>query len=179
MGYLFTSIRRIALACSILTLSALALTEAQAEAVEPLSKPSNKVVLSIGGKIQNANHGQIAEFDMDMLKNLPATKIATHTPWTDGLTRFKGVSVSDILRLVDANGTHGEFTALNDYTVKIPLSDFEKFNAIIAYEMNAAPMSRRDKGPLWLIYPIDSQDILQTPRYRDRMVWQLRSITVQ
>ena len=145
----------------------------------PLVMPTSQVVLTIDGNIQNMNQIPVANFDMEMLKRIPATEVATHTPWTDGLTRFKGVFTAELLRLVAANGTHGEFAALNDYAVKIPFSDFDKYGAIVAYEMNGKPMSRRDKGPLWLIYPMDEQDILKTPRYRDRMVWQLRTITVQ
>ena len=179
VGCLFTSFRRTAFAFGFIALTTLLCTVGQAGALDPLSKPSGTVVLSVKGKIGNANSAQSAEFDMGMLKSLPPTIINTHTPWTDGLTQFKGISVSELLRTLAASGTHGEFSALNDYTVRIPLSDFDTFNAIIAYEMNAAPMSRREKGPLWLIYPMDSQDILQTPRYRDRMIWQLRSITVQ
>lgn len=172
-------LRHLSFAFFLMILAALTPTDGRTEPLMPLAIPSGPVVLTIEGKIQNANQATSAHFDLAMLKRLPPTIIATHTPWTDGLIRFKGVSVAHLLRLVAANGTHGEFTALNDYTARIPLSDFDTFDAILAYDMNGQPMTRREKGPLWLIYPMDQHDELQAQRYRDRMVWQMRTITVQ
>ncbi|MEG3617720.1 molybdopterin-dependent oxidoreductase [Magnetovibrio sp. PR-2] len=179
-GTLIGFLRRFALAICIATLASGVWGHAHADTpVMPLALPTGQVVLSIQGKIQNPNQPPAANFDMEMLKRLTSTTLSTHTPWTNGLVHFKGVTVRELLRVVAVHGTHGEFSALNDYTVKIPLSDFDTYDAIVAYEMNDAPMSRREKGPLWLIYPMDAHDMLRTPRYRDRMVWQLRTITVQ
>ena len=40
-------------------------------------------------------------------------------------------------------------TALNDYTTVIPLSDFKKYNAILALKINGKYMRIRDKGPFY------------------------------
>jgi hypothetical protein len=45
--------------------------------------------------------------------------------------------------------------------------------------MNGAPMSVRDKGPLWIVYPMDDHDGLKTPETEAKMIWQLRDIAVQ
>jgi len=155
------------------------------ERVAPLPVPTKPVVLSIQGNIQNANTDMgpstipRADFDMEMLMTMPSTRIETSTPWTDGVTRFEGVLVKDLMERVAAQGTQGEFSALNDYTVRISLEDLSHFNAIIAYRMNGKPMRVRTKGPLWLIYPMDDFSQLQTAQYRDHMIWQLRTIFVK
>ena len=46
------------------------------------------------------------------------------------------------------------FTAANDYFVDIPTSDFRDYDAILAMEADGETLSRREKGPLWLMYPI-------------------------
>lgn len=143
-----------------------------------LSLPQQTVVLTVKGNIKNTNNGQVADFDMTMLKALPPSTIATQTPWTEGMVHFKGVKLTDILAHVASKGTAGEFTALNDYTVRIPFQHLDKDGPIIAYEMNGKPMSRRTKGPLWIVYPLDDITLMQGSLYRDRMVWQLRTITV-
>ena len=44
--------------------------------------------------------------------------------------------------------------AANDYFVDIPTQDFRDYDAILAMEADGKQLSRRDKGPLWLMYPI-------------------------
>ena len=71
-----------------------------------------------------------------------------------------------------------DFYGCHDYAVEIPVSDSVEDGPILAYELNGAPMSVRDKGPLWLVYPYD-----QNPEYRSeviysRSIWQLDRIEV-
>lgn len=150
-----------------------------AGAVSPLDAPDSSVILSLDGQIARTNAPGRADFDMHMLAALPQAHIETHTPWTEGVTRFDGVLVRDLLKHVAANGQELAFTALNDYAVSIGVTDFDAYPVLIATKMNGAPMSVRNKGPLWLIYPMDDYPELQEPLYRDRMIWQLRSITVK
>jgi hypothetical protein len=42
--------------------------------------------------------------------------------------------------------------------------------------MNGAPLSRREKGPYWLVYPYDSDPIFQSETVYTRSIWQLVSI---
>ena len=144
----------------------------------PHSIPTGRVVLTVQGNIQLTNAYRQADFDIAMLMSIPSTQIVTTTPWTEGSVLFEGVSMNTLLSHVASKGLEVEVTALNDYTVRIPIEDFTKFNPIIAYKMNGKLMAVRDKGPLWLIYPLDDHEQLQSAKYRDRMVWQLRTITV-
>ncbi len=40
-------------------------------------------------------------------------------------------------------------------------------------------MPIRDKGPLWLVYPYDSNPDLNTDKYYSRSVWQIKELNVQ
>ncbi|MCW8915326.1 MAG: molybdopterin-dependent oxidoreductase [Magnetovibrio sp.] len=144
-----------------------------------LPKPETNIILTVKGNIQNTNNANAADFDMAMLKALPETVIRTKTPWTKGLIQFKGVKITELLKHVTANGSVGEFTALNDYTVHIPFKNMNEHGVIIAYEMNGKPISRRDKGPLWVVYPLDDEALMHGSVYHDRMVWQLRTVFVK
>jgi hypothetical protein len=83
--------------------------------------------------------------------------------------------------LTDAIGTEtGTLlaTAINDYTVEIPLSDATEGGPILAMRMNGEIMSLRDKGPLWVIYPYDQNAAYRSEVTYSRSIWQLDRIEV-
>jgi len=49
---------------------------------------------------------------------------------------------------------------------------------IVAYQLNGAPMSRRNKGPLWIVYPFDQNVDYQNETTYSRSIWQLAHIVV-
>jgi hypothetical protein len=68
--------------------------------------------------------------------------------------------------------------AVNDYLVEVPVTDAVDGGPIIAYAVDGAQMSLRDKGPLWLIYPYDSDAKYRTEEIYARSIWQLDRINV-
>ena len=118
------------------------------------------------------------KFDLRGLEALGVTEVATTTIWTDGVQRFEGVSLKVLADVLNVTEGGFEAWAANDYLAEIPITDAVENGPIIAYRLNGAEMSLREKGPLWLIYPYDSD-----PRYRSeviysRSVWQLDRILV-
>ena len=69
--------------------------------------------------------------------------------------------------------------ALNDYSLIVPARDAFEYEVILAVLREGEPMSVREKGPIWVIYPMDSYPELQDDVYNDRLVWQLKSISVE
>lgn len=123
-----------------------------------------------------ANGGAVVELDRDALMALPRVSVRTSTIWTEGVVEFEGVSLAT---LVDQAGLTAEtmsFIALNDYAVTIPLDDAVEGGPIVADTLNGAPMSVRDKGPLWVIYPFDDNTDYQSEQYYSRSIWQLHRI---
>jgi hypothetical protein len=164
---------------SILTGLAFVVFTTIAAKSEDMTLPKGEVVLSFAGAIENKNSKATANFDLDMLKALPITNFKTTTTWTDGETAFTGVSLKAILAVVGSSGTNLHSIALNDYAVDVPASDAVDDGPIIAYFMNGKPMSPRDKGPLWLVYPFDSKAAYKTEEIYSRAIWQLSKIEVQ
>lgn len=118
-------------------------------------------------------------FDRDALHDMPRTQFTTSTVWTAGRIQFAGVLLSDLMAAVGATGDTLHAVALNDYAVELPMSDAGPDGPIIAYEVNGKPMSVREKGPLWIVYPYDSDGRYRTETIYGRSVWQLVRIEVR
>jgi hypothetical protein len=106
-------------------------------------------------------------------------ELSTSTSVTDDRPEFRGVLMRDILAHAGAKGSNVRATALNDYVVDIPIEDFHRFDVLAALYMDGVPLSRRDKGPVWIVYPRDDHGVLADIRYDMRWVWQLVALHVQ
>lgn len=123
--------------------------------------------------------GREITFDRDQLDALPRHTLDTHTSVTDGVNHFEGPLMRDVLAAAQVTGTEILATALNDYEVSIPLSDFDQFDVIAATEMDGKALTPRDKGPIWIVYPRDDHAELQDIRFDYRWVWQLSRIEIR
>lgn len=145
----------------------------------PLPAPEGHIILTVAGAIRNTNANDKALFDLAMLKALPHARLDTHTSVSDGVHRFDGFLMRDLLRRVQATGSTVSATALNDYVIDLPIEEFDQYDVVVAYEMDGAPLLPSDKGPLWIVYPRDQHAALQDIRYDYRWVWQLMRLDVR
>lgn len=106
-------------------------------------------------------------------------EFATSTSVTDHQPEFRGVLMRDILSHAGAEGSQVRAAALNDYVVDIPIEDFYQFDVLAALYMDGVPLTPRDKGPVWIVYPRDDHGVLADIRYDMRWVWQLVALHVQ
>ncbi len=146
---------------------------------EGMAMPQGDAILTVTGAITNTNGEGAATFDLAMLEALPGHETRTTTPWYDGAQDFSGPLGSALLEAVGATGDTLVVTAINDYVTEIPVSDFETWPVILATRYNGQIMSVRDKGPLFVIYPFDSDATLNTEIYYGRSAWQVKSIEVR
>lgn len=144
-----------------------------------LAAPEGRVVLTFSGQIGQTNQGKTAVFDMAALEALPQHSFTTHTPWFDRPVKFTGPLLADLLVAVKAQGKTIRATAINDYTISIPLADAQMHGVIVARLLDDQPMAVRDKGPLFVIYPFDSKAELRTSVYYERSIWQLKRMTIE
>jgi len=158
-------------------ISCLALT-LPAAPVWALATPSGPVVLTVQGRVRLTNSGSSAQFDMQMLEQLPQRSFVTHTPWYSTPRKFSGPLLRDVLAACGAQGSNVRATALNDYRVDLPFEDTQRFDVLLALRLDDQPMAVRDKGPLFIIYPFDSSAELRTTVYYSRSAWQLKSLEV-
>ena len=112
----------------------------------------------------------------EQLAKLPADTIVTKTPWTQGADTYEGPSLAVLAGQRALPVERAIVVALNDYMATVPAEDWEQFGVILSIRLNGAPMKVREKGPFWVMYPMDRHPKLQSQMYRTRMVWQVKAI---
>ena len=125
-----------------------------------------------------STHGEVREFDLLSLTEMEPVTFQTSTIWTEGVQTFRGVLLSTILDKAGVFEGHLKASAINDYAVEIPVSDAVNGGPMIAYSLNGKEMTIRDKGPLWLVYPYDTNPAYQSEVIYSRSIWQLVRLEV-
>ncbi len=134
--------------------------------------------------LENVENSTVIELSEDDLHALDQHEVLTENDFVDGMASFVGPLARDIVALlIEEDGELDAsklvtLTAVNDYSVEVPIEDFIEYDVIFALTQNGEKLSRRDKGPIWLVYPMSEHDELQTPLHNDRMIWQLVRVTL-
>lgn len=143
------------------------------------------LVLGLGTSVQASetvltltHNAKTYSYDRAALEALGIETVETTTIWTEGVQVFEGVPLARLMQEIGAQEGKMLATAINDYTVEIPLSDAVENGPIVAITMNGAQMSVRDKGPLWVVYPYDANEDYRTEVVYSRSIWQLDRIEV-
>lgn len=142
------------------------------------AQSADKPLLTITGKVSSAGPDGVV-FDRAKLEALGMQSIETRTPWHTDVVKFEGVPLEKLMDAVGASGDRIQAVALNDYSVEIPIADFAKYHAILAIKRDGQYMPVRDKGPLFVIYPYDSDPELRSQKYYSRSAWQVNRIIVK
>ena len=69
-------------------------------------------------------------------------------------------------------------TALNDYAIDIPISDFYEYPVLFALQADGSYMEPADQGPAMLVYPVDQYEFELTQVKRN-WIWQIKSIELK
>ena len=116
-------------------------------AVTRLAPPEGEVLLTVSGRISVTNQGDAARLDRDQLLGWGVDELRTTTPFTDGISTFTGVLGSRLLDGLGAQGSSIRASALNDYTIEIPIAELRKYPALFALDRDRQPLSVRNRGP--------------------------------
>lgn len=118
-------------------------------------------------------------FTLEEILAMAQTTVVTKNDYVDEVTTFQGPSLRSVLENMDvAQDATLTMVALNDFSSEVPAADAFAYNVILAVLLNGETMPIRDKGPIWVIYPMDDNPELQDEIYNNRLVWQLKSISV-
>lgn len=140
---------------------------------------AERPLLTITGKISPPGGGDSVRLDRAALEALGTASFVTKTPWYPEPVTFEGVPMARLMAAVGAFGDLVVATALNDYVTEIPVSDFSTYNVLLALKRDGEYMPPRDKGPLFIVYPFDSNADLRHQRFYSRSAWQLARIVVR
>lgn len=117
--------------------------------------------------------GQSVSYSREDLEAMPRVSFKTTTVWTSGEKEFSGVPLKSLLTKAGITEGTVKAVAVNDYVVEIPVDVLEDEAPIVADLIDGQAFSRRDNGPLWIIYPFDSDVSYRTEENYSRSVWQL------
>lgn len=149
---------------------------AAAQTLQPSTRPSvDPTVLVI---TEPASSRQV-ELGLAELRQMNQATIRTKTPWIGQVASFEGVLVRDLLAAARVAGKSIRVRALNDYAIEIPIEDIAKYDVILATRLDGRPMSVRDKGPYWIMYPFDAHAELRTDRFYERAIWQVKTMEIR
>lgn len=146
---------------------------------EHAEKATGPIILTVAGSIGGTDSSGAAEFDREGLAEIGWREVTSYTDWTEGPQKFSGVPLQALLDHVGAKGDTLLAEALNDYAIRLPISDAARYDVLLAMKNNGEWMRIRDKGPIWIIYPEDTQMSGNRGAHNDKMVWQLRRLTVE
>lgn len=144
-----------------------------------IAQPKGEAILAVDGMINDCNEGLEVHLDRALLESLPRTEISTENPWEHGRVTYQGVLLSDLLKLVKADGKTLTISALNDYRADLSIEDAQRYRIILAYQREGVDIPVRDKGPLFVVFPFSDQPDLATEARYAQSVWQVNRITVK
>ena len=144
-----------------------------------IHKSDVRPIIQITGNIDVTSDGKTAYLSYEDLKSFPQHSIMVKEPWFGEERIHSGPLMKEVLAFLKAEGSRLDVKALNDYKIKIPISDIENHSVILAIDLNGRPMPVRDMGPSFMTYPLSTHPNLQKEIYYARSVWQIESIRVE
>lgn len=117
--------------------------------------------------------------DEATLAALPQTEFETATPWTVGVHRYRGPTLKAMLAAQGLKDvTHVRVTGLNGYQQQFDLAPFAQVPLTLVRYQDDKPLTRRNKGPVWLLMPFSEYPEFDVSPIHSFMVWQLVRIEV-
>ncbi|MFQ2558644.1 hypothetical protein [Aeromonas caviae] len=117
--------------------------------------------------------------DEAALAALPQVEFETATPWTLGTHRYRGPTLKSVLAAQQVDSASAiDVAALNGYQQRVALSLFAKVPLTLVRYQDDKPLTRRNKGPLWLLVPLSAHPDMDVSAIHNNMVWQVIRIEV-
>ena len=151
---------------------------AKAIVCAPTKAVAQETILEVS--VSTAQMQSQASYSLLDLDSIPQTTILTENDFIDGTKMFTGPLVRDLLQgATPETASQVILIAVNDYQVEVPIEDFFDYDVILATRMAGALLSVRDKGPIWVVYPMSEHPELRDNIYNSRLIWQLRRLEVE
>ena len=144
-----------------------------------IPEPAGPVILTVSGRIKS---GKPVRFDLATLESLGLIRFTTLTSWTDGaggVRRGAAVGPAGCRRGRSRRHVPEPYRRSTISKARRPIADGRKWPVMLALKRDGEYMSRRDRGPIWMIYPQHAYPELGQREYFSRWVWQLKAITVE
>jgi len=141
------------------------------------------VLLTVTGNIQPAKAaaGNKFNFTFKELSALATTSIRATTNYS-GNAEYTGPLMKDVLAKAGMPATAKEviLVGLDGYQIRVPVSDFMKWEVVLAHTQDGKRLVIETKGPLLVMYPNDKHPKeLRNHATNIKQVWALVSVKVQ
>lgn len=144
----------------------------------PIPPPKNEVILTIRGATSKSAEAGLLRFDRATFETVGMIRYTSKNRWHDKPLTYEGVLGSQLLQIIGVpkNSKFLLLRALNDYAVRIPVSDFSRWPLMFALKLDGKYMTVREKGPIWVVYPNHMYPELGRVPHVAKWIWQLKSI---
>lgn len=148
----------------LFSFATMAHAEIQSVKVENIQfRDANLTVLGSGGEVS---------YSPEVLEKMGTYKITTKTPWRESPAEFVGVRLVDVLTAHNIDSAASiKVTAENGYAVEIPSSVWKEHSPLIATRVDGKAHSRRNRGPLQIVFPMDEDVSTAESTFEDNWVW--------
>ena len=164
------------LALSVVHFSPSALFSAETIVADVQLEPvkSNTPVLTI----ESTKGSEV--YSLPRIESIGLKQLRTSTFWPEDDGVYEGVLLLDLLLDSGMQKCNSiEVSALDDYHVKIPCEDIQKWPVLLATRRDGKPMSIRQKGPTRIIYPKDLGGAVASSDMRSRWIWAIKTISIK
>lgn len=162
--------KNVAIVFALLTFVLIPWGGLQAAEVTPYLGDLNPVS-EVGYSITIEGDGHKLELSISELEKLPLYKSVIKTRW--GLEgEFVGVNLIELLKYAGITEFERLFVrASNDYKITIGSMDAGIDNVILASRLNGKPFSLDNKGPFFIIWPDQSEEVLSGKTLGTKWAW--------
>ena len=136
---------------------------------------ADDAVLTLSGKVLG---GEVT-LTRDEIAKLPQRELTEQPTSFPEPLKFKGPSLTEVLKLAGATGGDVTLSAADDYKVDISADDMAKFDPILAIEKDGARMAPDDFGPFFVMWPFKEKPEIDIEAYQAKAIWSVVKIEVK
>jgi hypothetical protein len=115
----------------------------------------------------------------DEIAKLPQRELTEQPTSFPQPLKFKGPSLTEVLKLAGASGGNITLSAADDYKVDITADEMKKFDPILAIEKDGVRMAPDDFGPFFVMWPFKEKPEIDIEAYQAKAIWSVVKIEVK
>ena len=136
---------------------------------------ADDAVLTFSGKVP----GGAVTLTRDEIANLPQRELTEQPTSFPQPLKFKGPSLTEVLKRAGATGGDVTLSAADDYKVDISADDMKKYDPILAIEKDGVRMAPDDFGPFFVMWPSKEKPEIDIEAYQAKAIWSVVKIEVK
>jgi hypothetical protein len=111
------------------------------------------------------------------LEKLPLTEYTTYDPYEKRRVHYKGVLLRELVgRYADPGVQAVRLLAVDDYRITLTRPEWTRWDILLATQMDGRHLSRREKGPVKIVFPYDTAKDIDHKVYDPKWIWQITQI---